>query len=90
MILDSKTKRELRAKAHSLKPVVMVGDKGVTANVMSEVEGALTAHELIKIKIASNDRDARAKTVLDICRDAKAHLVQGLGQVYTLYRENKD
>lgn len=90
MILDSKTKRALRAKAHSLKPVVMVGDNGVTANVMNEVEAALLAHELIKVKIANGDRDKRAQMILDVCRDSKAHLVQGLGQVYTIYREKRD
>lgn len=90
MVLDSKTKRALRAKAHSLKPVVMIGDKGLTENVMGEVEAALVAHELIKVKIANGDRDARAKIIMDMCRDTKAHLVQGLGQVYTVYRENNN
>lgn len=90
MLIDNKRKKELKSKAHPLKPVVLLGDKGLTDAVLAEIEGALSHHELIKIKVPVADRDARAKVVLSITSQLKAHLVQGLGQVFTLYREKSD
>lgn len=87
MFLDNKQKKALKAKAHALKPVVLMGDKGLTEAVLAEIEGALAHHELIKIKVPVDDRDARAAVVLEITSKLKAHLVQGLGQVFTLYRK---
>ncbi|MBT7997201.1 MAG: YhbY family RNA-binding protein, partial [Betaproteobacteria bacterium] len=57
--MTNKTKRELKAKAHHLNPVVTIGDKGLSKPVLKELEIALDAHELIKIKIHSDDREER-------------------------------
>ena len=87
MILTSKHKRYLRGLAHSLKPVVIIADKGLTDNVMMELETALDAHELIKVKIR-NERDTRATIAAEICERTGAELVQSVGQVYVLFRRN--
>lgn len=89
MFMDNKRKKALKAQAHALKPVVLMGSKGLTDTVIAEIDSALTTHELIKVKVPCEDRDARAKIVLDITSMLEAGLVQGLGQVFTLYRENK-
>ena len=57
----------LRGLAHSLSPVVMIGDKGLTENIFKEIEISLNSHELIKIKVAGDDRDARKAIYQSIC-----------------------
>ena len=87
--MDNKTKKELKARAHALKPVVLLGDKGLTDAVLAEIENALAYHELIKIKIPSQDRELRDKVALKIADTLKAELVQGMGQIFTLYRQKE-
>ena len=82
-------KQDLRARAHHLKPVVMVGQHGVTPNVLAEIEVALNAHELIKIKLAENDRDARKTMITEICEASKAELIQTIGKVIVIFRESE-
>lgn len=79
-------KQELKAKAHSLKPVVLLGNKGLTAAVMQEISLALTAHELIKIKFRGQDKEARANLVKLICQELHAECIQSIGFVVVLYR----
>ncbi|MDQ7090677.1 MAG: YhbY family RNA-binding protein [Methylococcales bacterium] len=87
--MDSTDKRKLRAKAHSLKPVVMIGQSGLTPAVLTEIESALAAHELIKIKIRA-ERELRKQIGLQICLDTKAELIQTIGQITIIYRHNPD
>jgi RNA-binding protein len=68
----------------------MIGDKGLTDTVLAEVDRALTAHELIKVKAAKGDRVARVAWLADICARLDAHPVQAIGKVLVLYRENPD
>jgi len=89
MTLNTKQKQDLKAKAHALKPVVLIGEKGVTPAVMKEIEGAIAHHELIKIRIASNDRDERREMIQAICEAASAELVQIIGSIGVLYRKSK-
>ncbi|MBK2123832.1 ribosome assembly RNA-binding protein YhbY [Fangia hongkongensis] len=86
-MLDSQKKQALKAKAHKLNPVVMIGDKGLTENVLKEVDAALEAHELIKVKIASNDREARKSATNEICLKVTCELVQIIGNISILYRQ---
>ncbi len=81
---------ELRAQAHRLTPVVIIGDKGLTEEVAAEIDRALKAHELIKVKAATDDRAARAAWMGEICARLQAHPVQGIGKVLVIYRENFD
>lgn len=78
--------RQYRAQAHHLKPVVMIGNKGLTDNVIAELEVALNAHELIKVKIAAERMD-RKQIALAIAEKTTALLIQEIGQTAVYYRK---
>ena len=88
--LPSSGKRRLRARAHALKVVIIVGAAGVTVNVIAAVDQALQDHGLIKIRINAADRKERRGVMDQICRDTGAELIQTVGHVAVLYREPKD
>lgn len=88
--LTTKQQQDLKAKAHHLKPVVMIGDKGLTENVLAEIDIALTSHELIKVKINGADRDDRSAMANEIAEKSEACLVQVIGRTLILYRKNLD
>lgn len=83
-------RRALKARAHALDPVVLVGDGGVTDGVVAEIERALTAHELIKVRAGSLDREARELAMAEICERTGAEAVQAIGKVMVLWKENPD
>jgi RNA-binding protein len=88
MPLSSHQKRYLRSLAHSLAPVIIVGQKGVTPSLLKEFDGALAHHELIKVKLADADRDDRAETI-ELLRDgSNAEVVQTIGRVACFFRRN--
>jgi len=74
--------------AHNLKPVIMVGQHGLTDNVLKELEIALDHHELVKIKIAGEDRDSRSEMIKQLCETSAAEKVQAIGKTLTLFRRN--
>jgi putative YhbY family RNA-binding protein len=80
----------LRAQAHALHPVVMIGDKGLTDTVIAEVDRALKAHELVKVKAATDDREARAAWMAQICERLAAQPVQAIGKILVIWRENEE
>jgi len=80
-------KKKLKAQAHALNPVVMIGQSGLTPAVLKEINLALDTHELIKIKIRA-ERDERNAISQQICTDTQAQLVQSIGQIAVLYRKN--
>lgn len=86
MKLNTKQINHLRGLAHSLSPVVMIADKGLTENVLKEIETALTSHELIKIKVAGDDRDARKVIYETICEKTSAVAVHHIGKQLVVYR----
>jgi RNA-binding protein len=88
--LTSARRSELRAEAHKLSPVVLIGDKGLTDEVMAEIDRSLKAHELIKVRAFTDDRDARTSWLESICEKLAAHAVQQIGKIFVLYRENPD
>lgn len=90
MNLTNKQKQHLKSLAHPLKPVVQLGNNGLTEGVLAEIELALEHHELIKIKIASEDRDTKQLIVDAIVRETKACNVQVIGGILVLYRASKD
>jgi RNA-binding protein len=85
--VDSVKKKKFKSDAHSLKPVVMIGQAGLTAAVLAEIESALDVHELIKVKIRA-ERDERKAICDEICASTKAELVQSIGQIIVIYRLN--
>lgn len=88
MSLNPKSRQALKAKAHKLKPIVMIGDKGLTEAVNKEIDRALNDHELIKVKVSASDRDERAAMTESICTTQSAELVQLIGGIAVLYRKN--
>jgi len=80
-------KKKLKAQAHLLKPVVMIGHSGLTPAVMKEINLALDTHELIKIKIRA-ERDDRSVIRTQICAETTAELIQSIGQVAVFFRKN--
>jgi RNA-binding protein len=90
MALASKRKQQLKALAHKLKPVVIVGNNGVTENVSNEIERALDDHELIKMRINTDDRVVRKALFAEISATHNAELIQMVGKIGVIYRVNKD
>jgi len=80
-------RRALRARAHALDPVVLIGDGGLTAAVLEEIDRSLNAHELIKVRVAGEDRDARSDTLRRVCEDLGASAVQQIGKILVIYRQ---
>ena len=85
-----KDRRALRARAHGLKPVVWIAGSGITPGAMSEIERALTAHQLIKIHAAGGDREARAALLISICNELQAQPVQVIGKMLVAFRARPD
>lgn len=90
MKLSNITKKQFHKKAHELRPIVMIGGKSLTDAVQLEIERALSDHELVKIKIANNDRKIRKNIIAQICEARNAELIQVLGKTAVIYRKNKD
>lgn len=88
MSLSASDKKQYRAIAHNLNPVIIVGDKGLSESLMEELERALNDHELIKIKIALGDRDGRADLITEIVKSTQAELVQTIGKIAVLLRKS--
>jgi RNA-binding protein len=82
--------RFLRGQAHGLKAQLQIGAKGVSDALVAEVDGALEHHELIKIRVASDDRDAREAMIGELAERSGAALVQKIGKIAVLYRPSKD
>jgi RNA-binding protein len=87
-MLSPPERKALKARAHKLVPVVLIGAKGLTDVVVKEIDLALKAHELIKVRAAALDRDAREEALRSICSRTGAQVVQAVGKVFVLYRKN--
>jgi len=90
MALSKHQLKHLVSLTHNLKPVIMVGQNGVTENILKELEIALDFHELVKIKIAGEDKEARAEMIKQLSSAASVEIVQKIGKTLTLYRRNKE
>jgi RNA-binding protein len=86
--MDKHEKRNLAGKAHSLKPVVSIGNKGLSEAVIKEVHIALDAHELIKIKIMASDKAERLEISERIVAQTQSEFLNLIGQVGIFYRKN--
>ena len=90
MSLNKKQIQHLKGLAHSLKPVVLLGNNGLTEAVVAEIDYALNHHELIKVKIPTDDKENKALIVEAICREANATQVQVIGKTLVIYRESAE
>lgn len=88
--LTSRDRSRLKARAHALEPVVQIGHDGVSDAVVAEIDRALAAHELIKVRAAGHDRDARGELLEAILAKIDATPVQTVGKVMVLWRPRPD
>jgi RNA-binding protein len=89
-MLTSGERKALKAKAHKLEPVVQIGAKGLTDEVIAEIDRALRAHELIKVRAGAMERDARSDAFDVICNRTGADAVQQVGKVFVIYRKRSE
>lgn len=90
MPLSPTEKRALKARAHALDPVVIIGGSGLTPAVLKEIDASLKGHELIKVKVAGEDREARVLMMSEICGATGAEPVQTIGRMLVIYRKNPE
>jgi len=88
--LTNPQKRYLKGLAHDLRPIILVGAKGVTPPLLAELDAALEQHELIKVKIAAEDRETRGSWIEAIAESSKAGLVARIGNTIVLFRRSKN
>lgn len=86
LTLTAAQRRELRAQAHHLNPVVLIGADGLSAPVMKEIAAALDAHGLIKVRIFGDERSTREAFAQHICDELGAAAVQHIGKLLVLWR----
>lgn len=90
MALTATQRRYLRSLAHPLKPVVMVGAKGLTDAVLRELQVAFESHELLKLRLSGVEREEKAALATQLAEATGADLVQSIGHVLTLYRAHPE
>ncbi|OIO67679.1 MAG: ribosome assembly RNA-binding protein YhbY [Zetaproteobacteria bacterium CG12_big_fil_rev_8_21_14_0_65_55_1124] len=90
MPLDSAQKKKLKQAAHHLKPLIRVGQKGMTDSLVTETDACIERHELIKVHVAAGERDERSALATELATKIGADLVHSIGKVFILYRKKKD
>ncbi|MFT4810529.1 MAG: RNA-binding protein [Paraglaciecola sp.] len=90
MTLSNKQIQHLKGLAHAIKPVVQLGNNGLTEGVLAEIEGAIKHHELIKIKIPTDDKEEKALIIDAIIRETDAVKVQAIGHVLVLFKQSDE
>ena len=90
MTLSEAQKKYLRGLGHQLKPVVMIAEGGLSPSLLEEFETSLQHHELIKVSVRVGDRKARDTIIDELCDVGSAKLIQRIGNMALLYRENPD
>ncbi|WP_329743150.1 ribosome assembly RNA-binding protein YhbY [Dyella sp. A6] len=90
MALSPSQRRYLRSLAHDLSPVVLLGAKGATEAVLKELDGALSHHELVKVKLSGGDKEEREAQIAYLAEGTHAENVQQIGHTLVLFRRNED
>jgi RNA-binding protein len=90
MTLSEKQKKHLRRLAHPLHPLVTLGQAGLTETVVSELDRALTDHELVKVRARASDRETRDSLIDDLAQRTGGLLVQRIGNVAVIYRPSRE
>ena len=89
-MLSAAQRKLLKARAHRLDPVVLIGAKGLTDEVVKEVDAALKAHELIKVRAAALEREQRDEALKALCERTGAESVQAIGKIFVIYRRRDE
>jgi RNA-binding protein len=87
---SNKQKQFLKGLAHPMKPIVQLGSNGLTEGVVAEIDSALNHHELIKVKVPSDDREEKSLIMDAIVRETNAHKLQVIGHTLIIYRPSED
>jgi len=90
MSITEKQRRWLKRQVHHLKPVVLLGQAGLTERVMAEIDGALAYHELIKVKVNAGDRELRDSLIAQIAEGTGSDVIDRIGNMASFYRANPD
>jgi len=90
MNLTNKQKQHLKGLAHHLKPIIQLGSNGLTEGVLAEIDNALAYHELIKVKVATSDREMKKLIIEAIVRETQALKVQTIGHVLVIYKQSDE
>lgn len=88
MELDNATIKRLKGIGHELKPVVMIGNNGITPAITEEIDRALTDHELIKVKLPAGTKHERDIVSTELAATAKANIIHTIGRMALLLRQN--
>ena len=86
--LSPTRRRELKARAHALDPVVLIGGAGLSPAVLAEIDRALKSQELIKVRVNGADRLGRETILAEVCKQTGAQPVQHIGKVLVVFRQN--
>jgi putative YhbY family RNA-binding protein len=86
ILLSPKERQALKARAHGIKPVVLLGHSGLSTPVLKEIDRALVAHELIKVRVPGDDREERDSVFAEVADALSAARVQAIGKLLVLYR----
>ncbi|MDQ6991572.1 MAG: ribosome assembly RNA-binding protein YhbY [Mariprofundaceae bacterium] len=89
MPMNNLQRKNLKAKAHHLKPVIRIGQRGISEAVIAETHITLDTHELIKVHIQLGERDDRIAAAQTLCEKTAAELVHHIGKIFILYRKRK-
>jgi RNA-binding protein len=90
MKFSESQKKYLRGLGHDLKPLILVGDAGLSEGLLAEFETTLAHHELIKVRIKAGDRATRNAMIAELCSQSGAELIQSIGNIALLFRSNPD
>jgi len=90
MTLSEFQKKYLRRRGHDLKPLIIVGNAGLSESLLAEYESTLAHHELIKVKVRAGDHESRDAMIAKLCDQHSTSLIQRIGNVALVYRPNHD
>jgi RNA-binding protein len=90
MTLSESQKKFLRGLGHQLKPVIVIGEGGLSESLLKEFESTINHHELIKVRIRAGDRKSRDETIRSLCEKSRSSLITRIGNVALIYRCNED
>jgi RNA-binding protein len=89
-MLSPAERKVLKARAHKLEPVVIIGAKGLTDEIVAEIDHALEAHQLVKVRAPGLEREARDDVLSTICKKTGAEPIQQVGKVFVIFRKNDE
>ena len=90
MPINKQLRKTLKSKAHHLKPVIRIGQHGVSEGVVAETNIALDTHELIKVQVQQGERDERHQAIETLCQQTQAELIHAIGKVFVIYRQKNE